>query len=72
MSPLYVCRDLVQRYEGREVLRLPELTVDEAKCWPLPGPTAAANPRCCGCWPFWSIPLPACCVMRAERNRGRR
>ncbi|WP_297228481.1 ABC transporter ATP-binding protein [uncultured Desulfovibrio sp.] len=43
MSPLYVCRDLVQRYEGREVLRLPELTVDEGEVLALTGPNGCGK-----------------------------
>lgn len=43
MRPLYVCRDLVQRYEGREVLRLPELTVDEGEVLALTGPNGCGK-----------------------------
>ena len=43
MSPLYVCRNLVQRYEGREVLRLPELTVDEGEVLALTGPNGCGK-----------------------------
>ena len=43
MSPLYVCRDLVQRYEGRGVLRLPELTVDEGEVLALTGPNGCGK-----------------------------
>ena len=43
MSPLYACRDLVQRYEGREVLRLPELTVDEGEVLALTGPNGCGK-----------------------------
>lgn len=43
MSPLYVCRELVQRYEGREVLRLPELTVDEGEVLALTGPNGCGK-----------------------------
>lgn len=43
MTPLYHCRDLVQRYEGREVLRLPELTVAEGEMLALTGPNGCGK-----------------------------
>ena len=43
MSMLYRCRDLTQRYGGRTVLRLPELSVARGEVLALTGPNGAGK-----------------------------
>ena len=43
MSVLYRCRDLTQRYGGRTVLRLPELSVARGEVLALTGPNGAGK-----------------------------
>ena len=43
MNALYQCRDLTQRYEGRTVLRLPELNIARGEVLALTGPNGAGK-----------------------------
>lgn len=43
MSVLYQCRDLTQRYGGRTVLRLPELSIARGEVLALTGPNGAGK-----------------------------
>ena len=43
MNALYQCRNLTQRYEGRTVLRLPELNIARGEVLALTGPNGAGK-----------------------------
>ena len=43
MSVLYQCRALTQRYGGRTVLRLPELSIARGEVLALTGPNGAGK-----------------------------
>lgn len=72
MSALYQCRNLTQRYEGRTVLRLPELNVARGEVLALTGPNGAGKSTLLRLLAFLEEPASGELLFHGTPGRARR